>query len=52
MHFVAIKMGRRQGSIRILRVSLQAGSLCYFETVFRSGSRQASLEIPNVEILH
>jgi hypothetical protein len=27
---VAFKMGRRQGSIRILRVSLQAGSLCYF----------------------
>jgi len=28
---------RRQGSIRILRVFLQAGSLCYFEVVFPSG---------------
>src|SRR5271167_4208584 len=32
VYFVAVKTGRRQSSRRILRVSLQAGSLCYFET--------------------
>jgi hypothetical protein len=40
MCFVAIKMGRLQGSTRMLRVSLQAGSLCYFEVVFLSGRRR------------